>query len=59
MKKPSAQSGGLFIVRINTARNNPRALYPGLLHKSGAPYTAYPIQRPITKIPGLYTREFS
>lgn len=59
MKKPSAQSGGLFIVRINTAHNTHRALYPGLLHKSGAPYTAYPIQRPITKLPGLYTRGVS
>ena len=59
MKKPSAQSGGLFIVRINTAHNNPPGLYPGLLHKSCAPYTAYPIQRPITKIPGLYTRGVS
>lgn len=59
MKKPSAQSGGLFIVRINTAHHTHRALYPGLLHKSGAPYTAYPIQCPLIKIPGFYTRGFS
>lgn len=54
MKKPSAQSGGLFIVRINTAHNTHRAYTRGFYINP-----AYPIQCPLIKIPGLYTRGVS
>lgn len=50
MKKPSAQSGGLFIVRINTAHNNLRAYTRGFYINPAHPIRLTPYSAPLIKL---------
>lgn len=58
MKKPSAQSGGLFIVRINSAHNTPRAYTRGFYINPAHPIRLTPYGAPLQNSPGFIPGEF-